>query len=49
VFIKLASVNIERSNHLDRVEKFLTGYQPDVLCLQEVCARDLPLFEQLMG
>jgi endonuclease/exonuclease/phosphatase family metal-dependent hydrolase len=47
--IKLASVNIERSNHLERVVAFLRGHQPDVLCLQEVCARDLPLFERELG
>ncbi len=47
--LRIASINIERSKHLTRVEKFLKWYQPDVLCLQELCARDIPFFEDFMG
>jgi endonuclease/exonuclease/phosphatase family metal-dependent hydrolase len=47
--IRVVSINIERSNHLRRVEKFLKWYQPDVLCLQELCERDIPFFEDFMG
>lgn len=47
--MKIASINIERSNHLARVESFLKYHQPDVLCLQELCQRDIPLFENLLG
>lgn len=47
--LKIASINIERSNHLARVKSFLTWYQPDVLCLQELCARDIPFIEDLIG
>ncbi|RJQ35145.1 endonuclease/exonuclease/phosphatase family protein [Candidatus Parcubacteria bacterium] len=47
--IKLISVNIERDKHLDRVIPFIQSEKPDVLCLQEVCQKDLPLFRKLMG
>lgn len=47
--LKVASINIERSLHLKRVEKFLKYEEPDVLCLQEVCERDIPFLEDLMG
>lgn len=47
--LRIASINIERSNHLRRVEKFLKWYSPDVLCLQELCKRDIPFFEDLLG
>lgn len=47
--LRIASINIERSKHLPRVEKFLKWYQPDVLCLQELCARDIPYFEDFLG
>ncbi len=47
--IRLASINIERSKHLRLVEKFLRWYEPDVLCLQELCQRDIPFFEDLIG
>ncbi len=47
--LKLVSVNIERSMHLPRVEAFLRRERPDVLCLQELCERDIPFFEALMG
>ena len=47
--IKLVSVNIERDKHLDRVIPWIESEKPDVLCLQEVCEKDLPLFQKLMG
>ncbi|HEX2859745.1 MAG TPA: endonuclease/exonuclease/phosphatase family protein [Alphaproteobacteria bacterium] len=47
--IKLASINIERSRHLNEVAAFLEAYRPDVLCLQELMERDIPFFENLMG
>lgn len=47
--LRIASINIERSKHLKRVESFLKWYQPDVLCLQELCARDIPIIEAIMG
>lgn len=47
--MKIASINIERSKHLARVEAFLKTQQPHVLFLQELCERDIPFFEGLMG
>ncbi len=47
--LRIASINIERSKHLHRVEAFLKTYKPDVLCLQELMERDVPFFEDLMG
>lgn len=47
--LRIASINIERSKHLHRVSKFLEWYQPDVLCLQELCQRDIPFIEDLIG
>lgn len=47
--LRIASINIERSQHLHRVEAFLKTYKPDVLCLQELMERDVPFFEDLMG
>jgi endonuclease/exonuclease/phosphatase family metal-dependent hydrolase len=39
--LKLISLNIERSKHLDLVENFLHTQMPDVACLQEVMEYDL--------
>lgn len=39
--IKLISLNIERSKHLDRNIPFFQSEQPDVLCLQEAFEADL--------
>lgn len=47
--LKLISLNIERDRHLNRVIPFLQSARPDVLCLQEVCQKDVPLFQKLMG
>jgi endonuclease/exonuclease/phosphatase family metal-dependent hydrolase len=47
--LNVASINIERSKHLPRVEAFVRRERPDVLCLQELCERDIAFFERLMG
>lgn len=48
--MKLISLNIERSRHLrERVLPFLRAEAPDVLCLQELCACDIAVFEDLFG
>lgn len=47
--LKLISVNIERSKHLDRVIPFLKQEDADVVCLQEVMEYDLPRFESALG
>ncbi len=47
--MKLVCINIEKSNHLERVEKFVTAQQPDVVLLQEVMAHDLPRLQAVCG
>lgn len=45
--MKLITINIEDEKHLMRVLPFIESERPDVLCLQEVCEKDLTLFEKL--
>ena len=47
--LSLISVNIERSKHLDRVRDFLAAHPADVICLQELCERDIAYFESIIG
>ncbi|TKW61908.1 MAG: endonuclease/exonuclease/phosphatase family protein [Blastochloris viridis] len=47
--LRIASINIERSKHLHRVDAFLQTYKPDVLCLQELMRSDIAFFEDIMG
>ncbi|HUO56044.1 MAG TPA: endonuclease/exonuclease/phosphatase family protein [Candidatus Paceibacterota bacterium] len=47
--LSLVCVNIERSKHLDTVTPFLLERNPDVVCMQELCERDIPHFEQELG
>ena len=47
--IKLVSLNIERSEHLDIVIPFLQTRNADVVCLQELCEVDIPVFAELLG
>lgn len=47
--LKLISLNIERSRHLDRIVPFLQKQQPDVVCLHELYESDVPLFEHALG
>jgi endonuclease/exonuclease/phosphatase family metal-dependent hydrolase len=44
--VRLLSMNIERSRHLDRVVPFLVAMQPDVVCLQELVAADAGHLQQ---
>ncbi len=44
--LKLVSLNIEGDKHFDRFLPMLEEEQPDVVCLQEVFAQDLPYLEQ---
>src|SRR3989344_3852960 len=46
--IKLVSVNIERDKHLDRVIPFIQSEKPDVLCVQELNEKNIPLFVATM-
>lgn len=43
--LKLISLNIEGSRHLDRIIPFLRRERPDVICLQEVFKQDLDRFD----
>lgn len=47
--MKLIDVNIERSNHLDRIEAFLREEQADIVCMQEVIESDLPRLSAAAG
>lgn len=47
--IKIVTLNIERSKHLDLILPFLEREQPDVLCVQELCAGDTEKFCEVMG
>lgn len=47
--IKLVSVNIELTKHLDLVREFLQKEKPDVVCLQEVYESDLKDFAKQLG
>jgi endonuclease/exonuclease/phosphatase family metal-dependent hydrolase len=39
--LKLVSLNIEWSKHLDLVVPFVRSVQPDVVCFQELCEKDI--------
>jgi endonuclease/exonuclease/phosphatase family metal-dependent hydrolase len=47
--LKLISLNIERSKHLDRIIPFLREQKADVVCLQELLERDIPRLEEIIG
>lgn len=47
--MKLITLNIEGDNHLDRVIPFLQKENADVICMQEVLEKDLPLFSEKLG
>ncbi|HEV3245246.1 MAG TPA: endonuclease/exonuclease/phosphatase family protein [Candidatus Paceibacterota bacterium] len=47
--IRLVSLNIERSKHLDLVIPFLQEQRADVVCLQELMERDIPTFSEALG
>lgn len=47
--MKLISLNIERSKHLDLVLPFLREQQADVVCLQEVIERDFDALQEAIG
>jgi len=47
--IKLVSLNVERSKHLDKIFPFLEREAPDVTCLMEVVERDIPRYEEKLG
>lgn len=47
--LRIVSVNIERSKHLDRMRAFLDAQRPDAICMQELMEYDVPYFEQVGG
>lgn len=47
--LKLVSLNIERSKHLDLVIPFLVAQKPDVVCIQELFERDIPHISKALG
>ena len=47
--LKIASINIQTSIFLDRVEVFLKAQQLDVICLQEVLEKDVPFLADICG
>jgi len=47
--IRLVSVNIEKDRHFNTVLSFLREKKPNVVCLQEVFEKDMPLFEKELG
>lgn len=47
--LRLVSLNVERSNHLERVLPFLEHVGADVICIQELCERDISRFESSLG
>jgi endonuclease/exonuclease/phosphatase family metal-dependent hydrolase len=49
VSLKLVSLNIERSKHLDLIVPFLGQQAPEVACLQEVMEDDIDRISRAMG
>ena len=47
--MRLLSLNVERSAHLDRFFPFVRSYAPDVACLQELVESDIPAVQDATG
>lgn len=47
--IRLVSLNVERSKHLDLILPFLERVKPDVVCLMEVMDYDIPRIQEAAG
>ena len=47
--LKLVSVNVELTRHLDTVAGFLRAEHADIVCLQEVCESNIELFKEATG
>ncbi len=47
--IKLVSINVERSKHLSLALPFLEKEAAEVVCIQELCERDIQRFENILG
>lgn len=49
VSLKLVSLNIEYSKHVDSAMRFLADRKPDVACIQELYERDVPRMSEALG
>jgi len=47
--LKLISINIEHSKHTERVKAFLEDEKPDIVCILELCEKDIQMYEVLLG
>ncbi len=47
--LSLICVNVEWSKHLDTVIPFLKAHPVDVVCIQELVEKDIPVFEAVCG
>lgn len=47
--LKLLSCNIEGEKHLEQVIPFLTSESADIICLQEVLEKDVPMIREAVG
>lgn len=47
--LRLVSLNVERSKHLERILPFLDQHKPDVVCLMELMEKDIPSFKAVVG
>jgi len=47
--VSFLTVNAERSRHLEALVAFFEKTRPDVVCIQELMERDVPLFEKALG
>jgi exonuclease III len=46
--MKLITINIEKSKHLERIIPFLQREKPDVLCVQEIIQADVPFIQEAL-
>ncbi len=46
--MRLISINVERSKHLERILPFLDSHEADVVCIQELAATNIEEFENLL-
>ncbi len=47
--LTLLQLNVERSKNLSRIIPFIQSNRSDVICLQELLEKDIPLFEKELG
>lgn len=47
--ISCVSLNIERDRHLDLIVPFLSEREPDVVCMQEICEKDVERIAEILA